>query len=349
VSSSFDVWLCVGSIVGILKFTYLLLYFALSSAVMSAWVKSRNPHAVQRTEELLREMETNNNGKNDCRPDLISYNTHLHALSMHSRKRPELAVRAGRILERMEDEYSRGELKFGPNLFSYNIVIDAFCRSNQCTAAVAVLQKLISLRGQRDQLQPDVFSFNQVLNSLSKTKGAARMAEELLLYMEAAYKSGVHPNARPDVVSYAAVICALSRSGEPDAAERAEALLAQMKKRAAAGERHLKPNRYCYNSLISAWGTSGKGTLGARKAEALLEEMLEGGDSALSPNIVTYNSVLNAWARSGTRCCAHKAETYLNRMWELYKAGDTKVKPNDFSYNTVRISRILYTFILSLY
>lgn len=80
--------------------------------------------------------------------------------------------------------------------------------------------------------------------------------------------------------------------------------------------------------------------MGARKAEALLQEMQElrvqENDESIAPNLVTFNCVLNAWALSGTRCCGHKAESYLNQMWELYNAGDNNlVKPNDKSYNTV--------------
>ena len=57
----------------------------------------------------------------------------------------------------------------------------------------------------------------------------------------------------------------------------------------------------------------------------------------MAPDLVTFNSLLNAWALSGTRCCGHKAESYLNQMWELYNAGDNNlVKPNDKTYNTVR-------------
>lgn len=85
------------------------------------------------------------------------------------------------------------------------------------------------------------------------------------------------------------------------------------------------------------------GTLGARRAEALLQEMLDARDPSIAPNIVSYNSVLRAWAKSGTRCCGHKAETYLNRMWELYKAGDKKVKPNEVSFNTVRYGVVCFT------
>ena len=58
-------------------------------------------------------------------------------------------------------------------------------------------------------------------------------------------------------------------------------------------------------------------------------------DESMAPNIVTFNSVLNAWALSGTRCCGHKAESYLNQMWERYIAGDDVVVPDELTYNTV--------------
>ena len=96
----------------------------------------------------------------------------------------------------------------------------------------------------------------------------------------------------------------------------------------------------CNTQVIHCWARSGEGTLGARKAEALLQEMQDlrerYDDESWAPNLVTFNCLLNAWALSGTRCCGHKAEYYLNQMWELYNAGDNNlVKPNDKSYNTV--------------
>jgi hypothetical protein len=314
------------------------------NAVMSAWVKSKNPAAVDRTEEILRQMEASTS----CpKPDLISYNTHLHALSMHA-KIPGNAQRADDLLRQMEarceEPVGGAALAFAlapPNLFSYNLVIDAWLRSSEPNAAMRaaeVLRKLVK----RDNVDPDTFSFNQVLSALSRStiKGATRMAEELLVYMEDAHESGVHPNAKPDIASYTSVIVAHSRGGQEGAAERAQLMLHQIKARYESGAEIMRPNRVCYNALIDCWAKSGEGTLGARKAEGLLQEMQsmhEAGDVSMAPNIHTYNALLNAWARSGTRCCGLKAEYYLDRMWELYKGGNTKVKPNDQSYNTVSL------------
>lgn len=303
------------------------------NAVMSTWVKSRNPNAVNRTDELLRFMEESKD--ESCRPDLISYNTYIHALSMFSEKHQQNAERSFQVLTKMEKGYESGTFSFGPNLFSYNLVIDAFCRVHDPSRAAEVLKLLMKSR-----VKPDSFSFNQVLSAYSRSsiKGAYKLAEDLLRYMDEAYASGMYPKARPDVISYGSVLLAYSRSGNDRAAWMAESLLNEMKRRYEAGETHLKPSKICYHALIDSWARSGQGTLGARKAEAILQEMQklwEDNDASMEPDIVTYNSVINAWARSNTRCCGVQAEKYLGRMWELYNAGAEKVKPNDLSYNSV--------------
>ena len=309
------------------------------NTVMSTWVKSKNPGAVKRTRELLQQMEEGTTAP----PDLYSYNTHLHALSIHSStRRPEYAKQAEELLTRVEQRADSGESDCKPNLFSYNLVLDAYCRCHEYLPAAGILRRLI----QRPGVEPDTFSFNQVLTALSKSHGikvdnttdSSQMSSELLRYMEDAYETGLHPRARPDVLSYGAVLYGYARSGHRDAASRAETLLQEMKERVAAGQSRLKPNRKCYNAVIAAWASQGT-LVGARKAEEYLQEMqnlYDAGDASMAPDLVTYNTVLNAWAKSGTRCCGRKAELYLNRMWELYKAGDESVKPNDFSYNTVR-------------
>jgi Pentatricopeptide repeat domain len=334
------------------------------NGVMSAWVKSRSPGASNRTGELLRHMEESSIPS--IQPDLFSYNTHLHALSVQAKK-PGMALAADALLQKMEDRYERNDIKFAPNLFSYNLVIEAWSKAPTPDAAMKaahVLRKLCKAKG---NAEPDTFSFNQVLAALSRSsmKGAAKMAEELLCYMDKAYRTGVHPNAKPDAMGYTHVIQAYARSGEAGSALKAERLLQNMKDRYFQNkETEVKPDRCVYNAVslwcervqppivqsnflpflcyqvIHCWAKSGEGTLGARKAETLLQEMQslreQYNDESMAPNLVTFNSVLNAWALSGTRCCGGKAEHYLNQMWELYNAGDNNlVKPNDKSYNTV--------------
>jgi len=301
------------------------------NSVMSTWVKSRNPAAVNRTEEILQAMEQSTS----CPPDLFSYNTHVHALSMHSH-RPGYAERASLFVEKLQRRSEKGESHLTPNLFSYNLAIDAWAKADDYDAAWnagKILRNMIDGKGP----QPDNFSFNQVLSALSKSSrpGAAQLAERLYQYMIESYRLKLHKNASPDAVGATSVIVALARSGEADSAERAESLLNQLKTAHAGGEHYLRPTRAVYNALIDCWAKCGRGTYAARRAEAILQEMEQSSDPSMTPNIVTYNAVLNAWARSGTRCCANKAEEYLERMWELYDEGKGCIAPNDKSFNTV--------------
>jgi hypothetical protein len=291
-----------------------------------------------------------------CAPDLVSYNTHLHALSMHAGKRPGLAARAEALLQTMEHLYDSGQSKFSPNPFTYNLVLEGFARSPDVGSpgrAAKVLRRLI----RRDGIEPSTFAFNQVLAAFARSMNPSssmfgsdgvvdHMATmqrmlDLLAYMHDAYESGIHPHARPDVSSYTSCIIALSRSGQTGAAEKAEALYNDLVRRYEAtgrSDKSLKPTRVLMNALIDCWAKSGEGTLGARKAEAIVAEMhaqCEAGDISMAPNAVSYNALLNAWGRSGTRCCGTKAEQYLELMWNLYRDGNEKVKPNDLTYNTV--------------
>lgn len=303
------------------------------NAVMSTWVKSRSPNSVDRIQEILRRME--NSRDENMRPDIISYNTYIHALSMHSRRRPHYAKLALKLLKNLEQGNETGKYSFRPNSFTYNFVIDSFCESREPKYAALVLGRMIQSR-----VEPNTFSFNKVLLALAKSsmQGACEMAEGLLQYMDEMHQKGLLPRASPDLLSYSSLLFGYSRNANAENARKGDCVLNELKKRSQLGETHLKPNRICYNSLIDCWAKSGQGTLGARKAEELLQEMqdlCQAGDMRMAPDVITYNAVLNAWARSGTRCCAVQAEKYLNRMWELYYSGEAKLKPNDFSYNTV--------------
>lgn len=90
--------------------------------------------------------------------------------------------------------------------------------------------------------------------------------------------------------------------------------------------------------MIDCYAKSGQGTVGARKAEQILERMecmYSAGDDAVKPNVNTYNSVLSAWARSDTKCAYWKSQAVLDKMWRLYEAGNEGVKPDSHAYNTV--------------
>lgn len=307
------------------------------NSVMSAWVKSKNPATINRTTELLDYMEHSSRAP----ADIITYNTYLHGLSIHSHRDPEYALRANDLLASLEAKFKRGEIRFRPNLFSYNVVIEAWCRSQSPEATWNATKVLRGFINSDSRYEPDTFSFNQVFTALSRSTkpGSTHLAEHLLDYMEIANQNGVFRKAKADVVSYTSVIISLARSGEADAAERGVILLNRLKEHHEGGRTYMKPTRVIYNALIDAWAKSGKGTLGARKAEALLMEMEQVcaiGNVWVAPNVVTYNSVMNSWAQSGARCAGNMATKHLDRMIMLNGTqGEIEIRPNDRTFNAV--------------
>jgi len=303
------------------------------TACMSAWVKSYNPKAVDQIEALMERMES----LDHVEINLMAYNTYIHALAVHGSTRG-MPKKANDLLDSLEQRFQTGQINFAPNIFSYNLVLEAWARSSEESAAVRAMEVFRNLL-KTERVRPDRFSFNQVLVSFSRSSiaGSARQAEQILKYMKDAFETGII-NDRPGSLEYSAVIASHARIGEPGSAQRAEQLLAYLEMKTAAGDDHFKPNLVAFNDVIDAWARSGEGTLAARKAEALLARLrflVEAGDETMQPNIVTYNRLLQCWAHSGTRCCAIKAEEYLNQMWNLYESGNERVLPDEKSYNTV--------------
>ena len=88
-----------------------------------------------------------------------------------------------------------------------------------------------------------------------------------------------------------------------------------------------------------AWSKSGIPGCG-EKATRVLEQLenmnIEFGDSFdFKPNAYTFNACINAWAKSRSFEKAREAKSILDRMIDLYKAGNKDVKPNVFTFTSV--------------
>ena len=64
-----------------------------------------------------------------------------------------------------------------------------------------------------------------------------------------------------------------------------------------------------------------------------MKEAQNEGDVA--PNTISFNHILACYVKSSDPSAAIKAESVLNRMQELYKAGNVDVKPNATSFSYV--------------
>ena len=70
-----------------------------------------------------------------------------------------------------------------------------------------------------------------------------------------------------------------------------------------------------------------------------------GGDVDISPDKYTFNTVIHAYAKSGVKEAATKAHKILDNMNQMYREGNSSVKPDTI---TVRGSLICRGFALTL-
>eukprot|EP00986_Skeletonema_menzelii_P004726 scaffold1647_cov148-Skeletonema_menzelii.AAC.11 len=188
------------------------------------------------------------------------------------------------------------------------------------------------------QLDPNILPLSTIMNGWAKQKSSegARMVEMWLDRVHSEYNSenphGVHPTAR----MYTMAVDAWAKSnGGAAAARRAEALLERMDRLyREGGGRHeaLKPTTGIFNAVINAWARS-REKIAPSRAEQILAWMEKlrdtgGEDLDISPDKYTFNTVIHAYAKSGAKESATKAHRILDNMNQMYREGNSSVKPD---------------------
>jgi pentatricopeptide repeat protein len=105
--------------------------------------------------------------------------------------------------------------------------------------------------------------------------------------------------------SFDLVIACLAnaQNNRSEAAGKAEKLLLDMRDSYKAGDHLLRPNSFCYNSVMDAWGRAGN----PKRAEEIFLQMCEdfkNGNEAAKPQTATFNSKLIV---TDFPCCSYQA------------------------------------------
>eukprot|EP00566_Odontella_aurita_P004775 CAMPEP_0113536096 /NCGR_PEP_ID=MMETSP0015_2-20120614/6066_1 /TAXON_ID=2838 /ORGANISM="Odontella" /LENGTH=762 /DNA_ID=CAMNT_0000435413 /DNA_START=463 /DNA_END=2752 /DNA_ORIENTATION=+ /assembly_acc=CAM_ASM_000160 len=262
------------------------------------------------------------------------------------------AKNAEKLLNEMQRLNKEGKLDDGPNIITYNVVLDSLFKSGDSDAvkrAELIWKKMMKNSG----IKPDMFTFASLFNLYAQNAQGDK-AERLLEQIVGLHKAGKLKNG-PNEFTYRCVIDALAKSAAP---ERAEEILYRMR------ERGIEPNRFHYCSVLSAYARNGK----ARQCERLIQRMYESREAGIlpdAPDVVAFNSLVYAWTNSGAgdahsqarsvmddmekrgirpnvvtyNCllCAAKdgkeAEQMLQQMKELHEDGELEASPNTISYN----------------
>ncbi len=107
---------------------------------------------------------------------------------------------------------------------------------------------------------------------------------------------------KPSCFTYNAVIHALAKSGEAQAATRAENVLQNMVNRHQAGGTDEMPTTINFNTVLGAWAKSNSGRYGAERAEKVLkwmDELRNSGNADIQPDVISFNA------------CIGKCDVYL--------------------------------------
>lgn len=272
---------------------------------------------------------------------LLSLNLNLDALA-----RAQAPERAQELYQRIGALHREGYYAVSPDIVSFNSVLKAWqsdpAKALEFWEAEAIPGRI------------NVRSYNTFLLALAKA-GMYEPAESLLRQMQV-----INAVVRPDLISWNTVLLAYATAvsvDDPEAAERADALLREMmmacggsslnrKDKSAkdendAGHDFLRlppvidpnysppiPDATSFNTVILTWASHPNPKEAARKSEYWLGEMKA--MATVHPDVYTYTTVLKAWSRCGGPVAAERALELLREMQET-----ESVPPNCVTYTVV--------------
>jgi pentatricopeptide repeat protein len=284
------------------------------SKVIDAWAGAGCP---ERAMEVLERMgEQFRSGNIAAKPNTTCCTSVLDALAKGKQGRPQ-AEQAEAILRRMLGMFHDGHKELKPDTVQFGPVLDAWAKSGDQDAAQKARGILELMK--RERVQPDVTSYNIVINVLANDgrNESLKEAETILHELE------VDPRLMADTFSYNTVLKAYSKNAQTDLAEKlARHWHSEYKRRRTK----YQPDVYTYSNIINAWARSYCEDAGS-KAESILNWMEENG---IIPNSFCYNACINAYSRSTH---ADDAERLFERLESKYRSTKSRdLKPDHHSY-----------------
>ena len=216
---------------------------------------------------------------------------------------PESAERAESFISNIK-QMSQTDVSVRPNIYTYNIVLNAWARSNHPQFAHRMWMIYESMLS--DQVIPDEVTYNTMLSVLTKSRNNTGLADKLLLESEKSRKSGESTGRyQPGHKSYTALIKAYIKYSD---AERATELLFRwlsvLSDSRAMPERRshvLESMTFLYHKLAQLWIRLGDLERATNVIEQIYDlHMNEGNKQSLvePPSFQTYALLHNFWNKS---------------------------------------------------
>jgi hypothetical protein len=167
------------------------------------------------------------------------------------------------------------------------------------------------------------------------------------------YESTQLAKLRPRTTSFNAVLAAWSKSGRPEAADRASNILAFMEILSKQGDVNVAPDYVSYAIVMGILARSQDQVTAARKAGTFLRhaeksyqealdtvdvndvEAVAAASNGLVPDTILFNTAMGCWAKSIVSGSYLKARSILNRQTALYESGCDKCRPDVYGFTSV--------------
>ncbi|XP_078166093.1 pentatricopeptide repeat (PPR) superfamily protein [Carex rostrata] len=188
--------------------------------------------------------------------------------------------------------------RFTPDVWSFNIVLKAFCSSGDVYGALEMLDKMRKLG-----YSPDIITHNTLVNGMCK----ANQVDGAYNFMKKLQLEGLGVT---NVITYTSVITAYCKIGKMCEAHKVfDEML----------DSGIKPNRITYNVLIDGYGKSGD----MNSASAMYERMVLSGWSA---DIITITSLINGY-------CINNQLDMAMMLWN--EMGLKGLRPNIYTFSVI--------------
>ncbi|XP_074316946.1 pentatricopeptide repeat-containing protein At5g39710 [Silene latifolia] len=224
-------------------------------------------------------------------PGILSYNSLLHAITLRT-PTPFQLLLAQSLYHDMTTR-----LAISPNVFTFNILIRAFCASGDLRRALGFFSHM-----RRIGCLPNLVSCNTLLNALFRL---GRPDDTINLFRF--IKSNC---LQPNLITYNTLINGLCREGSIN---QATEVLDDMT------HHGLQPDEVTFNTLVHAHCKLGN----FHQALVLHSQMMTSG---LSPDVITYTSLINNMCKDGN---LSRAMDFLDQM------RTRGLRPNEVTYTTL--------------
>ncbi|KAL3804593.1 hypothetical protein ACHAWO_012268 [Cyclotella atomus] len=261
----------------------------------------------QRAESLLQQMISNhksNSGYN-CYPDSNTFRQVVSSLTKSGSK--NAVQNAHRVLNMMLNEFTSVQ----PDPSTYNAIMTLYLKKGRPEKVLQLFNQILA----NGRTKPDSYSMNLMLRAKTYEPGKLSLQEiveieDVLLRMKAVY------NVQPNTQSFNVIIDALAKSGMPDSANRAEALLDAMEKKCRSGDMSAVPDSYTFTSLLNAISLANHHSAKGSWAEHVHRRMKRMNKEGLveAPTTPVYNALLNALITSNERGAYNRAKSLFAEM-----------------------------------